>query len=163
MRHFLFLLLGLLAIGISHHGCAAVTLPPVIADQMVLQRDSVVPIWGKADPGEKVTVEFAGQSHAATADASGKWMVRLTRLKANSEPAQMVVRGKNTVTLSDVLVGEVWLASGQSNMAFPLSSAHNGAEELPSARDPLLRFLTVKAASSPEPLAESVASWKACG
>ncbi|MEY5011459.1 MAG: hypothetical protein RLZZ253_2598 [Verrucomicrobiota bacterium] len=161
MRHSLFFPLGLLAVGIVHPAFADVTLPPVIADQMVLQRDSVVPIWGKADPGEKVTVEFAGQSHAATADASGKWMVRLTPLKANADPAQMLIRGKNRITLSDVLVGEVWLASGQSNMAFPLGSAHNSAEELPSAGDPLLRFLTVKAATSPEPLAESVASWKA--
>lgn len=160
MRTFSLVPLGVCLFFLTHHCSADIALPPVIASRMILQRDSAAPIWGKAEPGEKVTVEFAGQSHSATADSLGKWMVRLSPLKSSSEPAEMILRGKNTVTLSDVLVGEVWLASGQSNMAYPLSSAHNANEVLPTTEDPQLRFLTVTRATAHEPLGESPAKWE---
>lgn len=99
---------------------ADVTLPKVIDSQMVLQRDREVPIWGWADPAEEVTVEFAGQVKKAMPDATGKWMVKLDRLTASAESRAMTVKGKNVIQLDDVLVGEVWLASGQSNMEWPL-------------------------------------------
>ena len=95
---------------------ADVTLPKVIDSQMVLQRDKEVPIWGWADPAEAVTVEFAGQVKMAMPDASGKWMVKLDPLAASAESRAMTVKGKNEIKLEDILVGEVWLASGQSNM-----------------------------------------------
>jgi len=88
----------------------------VFGDHMVLQRDMAVPVWGTADPGEKVTVSFRGQQQVATADKDGKWMVRLQPLQVG-EAAELVVAGRNSVTFQDVLVGEVWVGSGQSNMA----------------------------------------------
>jgi sialate O-acetylesterase len=88
----------------------------VFSDNAVLQRDKPIPIWGTADAGEKVSVSFAGRTATATADAAGKWRVDLPALPANATPANMVTKGKNTVTRTGILVGEVWLASGQSNM-----------------------------------------------
>jgi len=95
----------------------AVKVNRMFGEHMVLQRDMPVPVWGTADAGEKVTVAFSGQSKTATADAGGKWMVRLDALKVGKKPATMTVIASNTVTITDVLVGEVWIGSGQSNMA----------------------------------------------
>ena len=86
---------------------AAVRLSKIFGDGMVLQRDMPVPVWGWAKAGEKVTVSFAGQEKSATADASGKWMVRLDAMSASASPREMTVAGENTLTLKDVLVGEV--------------------------------------------------------
>jgi sialate O-acetylesterase len=101
---------------------ADVALPKVIDSKMVLQRDRPVPIWGWADPGEEVTVAFAGQVKKAVPDASGKWLVQLDPLTASAESRRMVIKGRNEIALEDVLVGEVWLASGQSNMEWPFAS-----------------------------------------
>jgi len=95
---------------------ADVTLPAVLSSHMVLQRDMPVPIWGQAAPGERVTVQFRGQTHSTQADAQGQWLVKLAPLAAGG-PEQLVVKAANTSILEDVLVGEVWLGSGQSNMA----------------------------------------------
>jgi len=95
---------------------AEVKLPPVIGSHMVLQQDMAVPIWGTAAPGEKVTVGFRGQTKSATADAQGKWLLKLDPLKAGG-PDTLRVKGTNAIDLEDVLVGEVWVGSGQSNMA----------------------------------------------
>jgi len=92
-------------------------LPPIVSSHMVLQQALAVPIWGTAAPGEDVTVEFAGQKKTAKADGEGKWSVKLAAMPANAEPRTMTIRASNTVTLDDVLVGEVWVGSGQSNMA----------------------------------------------
>ena len=99
---------------------ADVVLPKVISSNMVLQRDAKVPIWGKADVGETISVNFAGQSISTVADDEGKWSVTLKPLKLNTQAAEMVVAGKNKITLSNILVGDVWLCSGQSNMEYPL-------------------------------------------
>src|SRR5688572_5844440 len=96
---------------------ASVRLPAVISDHMVLQSGSAATIWGWADAGEAVTVSFAGDTQKAKANAEGKWSVKLENLKASSEPQALTVQGNNTIAVQDVLVGEVWLASGQSNMA----------------------------------------------
>lgn len=94
---------------------ADVKLPDVFSDNMVLQREQTVPVWGTADPGEKVNVSLNGQTASATAGKDGKWMARLGKMTAGG-PFEMTVSGKNTVTFRNVLVGEVWLCSGQSNM-----------------------------------------------
>lgn len=99
---------------------AAVALPDVIGSHMVLQRDMPVPIWGTADPAEKITVTFRDQKKTVTADAQGKWRVNLDPLKLG-EPATLTVAGSNTLTLTDVLVGEVWVGSGQSNIDSPVT------------------------------------------
>ena len=88
----------------------------VFGDRMVLQRGKPAPIWGTAEPGEKVTVIFAGQSKTTAADADGKWQVVLDPLKVNTKPQTLTIAGKDTVTFEDVLVGDVWIFSGQSNM-----------------------------------------------
>ena len=95
---------------------ADVTLAPLFADHAVLQRDRPVPIWGTADVGEKVVVTFAGQSHAVTAAADGRWIVVLDALPTSAIGADLVVTGKNTLTLKTIVIGDVWLCSGQSNM-----------------------------------------------
>ena len=95
---------------------ADVTLPPFISDHMVLQRESKAPLWGTAAPGEKVTVRFRDQEQKTAADAEGKWRVELKGLKVGG-PDDLIIAGKNTIKLTDVLVGDVWVGSGQSNMA----------------------------------------------
>jgi sialate O-acetylesterase len=96
---------------------AEITMPDIFGDNMVMQRELPVPVWGSAAPGEKVSVSFAGQTLKTTADAQGKWMVTLKPLKTSTIEQTMTVSGSNTVTFSGVVVGEVWLCSGQSNMA----------------------------------------------
>ena len=100
--------------------CAKLTVGKMFSDNMVLQREMPVPVWGTADAGDKVTVEFAGQKKVATADADGKWSVKLDALKTSDKPAEMKVSTSSSddaVTFANVLVGEVWIGSGQSNMA----------------------------------------------
>ena len=111
---------ALLFIGLSAPLCADVRVPAIIGSHMVLQRDMPLPIWGQAEPGEKVTVEIAGQSHETKADREGRWSVKLTPLKVGP-PLAMSIAGKNRLEFEDVLVGEVWICSGQSNMQFAIT------------------------------------------
>src|SRR5271157_2553103 len=112
-------LLVLFALIAAATAAADVKLPALISDNMVLQQGRQVAIWGTADAGEQVTVSFEDQKQSATADASGQWKVELAPLKQGG-PFEMTVAGKNTVTLHNVLVGEVWICSGQSNMEMPV-------------------------------------------
>jgi sialate O-acetylesterase len=107
---------------------AKVELPPIISSHMVLQRDMAVPIWGTADNGETVTVKFRGQQKQTTADGTGKWMIKLDPLKAGG-PDTLTV---NDIVLEDVLVGEVWVGSGQSNMQMPAADYVKGDPVLAS-------------------------------
>ena len=129
---------------------AAVRLARVFGDHMVLQRGKQLPIWGTAAPGEKVTVALAGQSLTATADKDGRWMVRLAPLKASATPAAIAASASNTVTIADVLVGDVWLCSGQSNMQWPLRRAASAATAVPAAGQPAMRLLNLTPAVPPE-------------
>ncbi|NLN02955.1 MAG: sialate O-acetylesterase, partial [Lentisphaerae bacterium] len=95
---------------------ANVKLATIFNSNMVLQRDMEVPVWGTAEPGEEVAVAFAGQNLKTTADDKGDWEVRLAPLAASTNGRPLVVTGKNTITNANVLVGDVWLCSGQSNM-----------------------------------------------
>ena len=94
-------------------------LPTLFSDHMVLQQGAEIHVWGKADPAERVSVSIAVRSGAATADAAGCWSVRLPALQAGG-PFTLTVQGKTTIVFKDVMIGEVWVASGQSNMAFML-------------------------------------------
>ncbi len=96
---------------------ADVTVAPVFTDKMILQRGLPVPVWGTAAPGEKVSVSFAGQKRETAADDKGQWMVKLEPLETSKAERELVVKGSTTLTFAGVLVGEVWLCSGQSNMA----------------------------------------------
>ncbi|MDB4461665.1 hypothetical protein N9043_01795, partial [bacterium] len=92
---------------------ADITLPTVFGEGMVLQRNLPVPIWGTATPQEKVTVNFASQQHSTKADENGKWMIKLNPLSTSSKGSKLTIKGSNELILNDVLVGEVWLCSGQ--------------------------------------------------
>ncbi|MDX6765240.1 MAG: sialate O-acetylesterase [Candidatus Methylacidiphilales bacterium] len=138
----------------------------VFADGMVLQRDVPVPVWGMAQPGETVTVEFAGQSKSTQVTADGKWMIRLDPMPANAGGAEMRVRSPaESVSLKDILVGEVWFCSGQSNMASTMKSlekAPDYAGDLTSADHPLIRHAAVPRTPSLQPLNETAMKWVVC-
>ena len=123
---------------------ADVTPAPLFTDHAVLQRDKPVPVWGTADAGEKVSVTFAGQTKSATASADGRWSVTLDALTASATPATLTIAGKNTLTLSDILVGEVWLASGQSNMEWAVNNTYDKAIDVPASANPLIRHIKIK-------------------
>jgi hypothetical protein len=99
---------------------SALPLPGIFGDNMVLQQKQRVPVWGWSKPGTEVTVKFAGQIKCARAGADGRWEVNLNSLKASSQPADLVIEAGETRTFTNILVGEVWLCSGQSNMEKPL-------------------------------------------
>lgn len=133
---------------------ADVRLPAIFGDHMVLQQDAKLPVWGKADPGERVTVDFAGQSATTNADPDGRWRVDLTPVPAADRGQPLAVRGNNLVTFTDVVVGDVWLASGQSNMEFGLQIADGGKEAIAKGDDASLRLFLVPYATSLTPLSE---------
>lgn len=132
-------ILGLLPFGLR----AEVRLPAIFSDHMVLQKTARVPVWGWAKPGEQVKVEIAGQSATALTDQDGKWMAALDLGNAGSGPFEMQVSGENSLTIRDVLIGEVWLASGQSNMEFTLDRTMGAKEEIAAAQNPQLREFKV--------------------
>ncbi|HUW19250.1 MAG TPA: sialate O-acetylesterase [Sedimentisphaerales bacterium] len=121
-------------VGCSFGSIASADVKPadILGDHMVLQCGMAVPVWGTAEPGEEVTVTFDGQSKKTKADFSGRWMTMLDPLKVG-KPRAMTIAGKNTITFNDVLVGEVWVCSGQSNMAMKMSAVNNAQEEIAAA------------------------------
>jgi sialate O-acetylesterase len=136
-------MLALLAGDLAH---AEVTLPKILASHMVVQRELPVHVWGMAVPGEDVSVSFRGESRSAKANWLGRWNIYLAPGAAGG-PFQMTVRGgaaAQTITLDDVLVGDVWVASGQSNMEFEMRKAATAAQDLPLAGIPRIRLLMVK-------------------
>jgi len=140
---------------------ADVRLPKIFSDHMVLQREMATPVWGWADPGETITVKVAGQTVSATADPAGTWHVKLAPLKAGG-PYELVVAGKTTVTVTDVLVGDVWICAGQSNMEFGLGSSDNGRETVIAATNQQIRLLSVKSPQSPLPVTDTPNGWTLC-
>jgi sialate O-acetylesterase len=123
----------------------------VFQTNMVLQRDKPIHVWGWAEPGEQVTVTFAGEQASAEAGRNRAWKVVLPAVPANSNPQQMEVKGKNkTLVLGNILVGDVWVLGGQSNMEFPLAKVENGQLEIISANYPEIRILTVPSGQGPE-------------
>ena len=141
---------------------ANISLPDVISDGMMLQQRQRVPIWGKADPGEVVTVRFAGQTKGVTAAADGKWLVRLDPMGANATPATMMISGKNTIELKNILIGEVWLVAGQSNMQRLLSETANGEAAIAAANHPLIRLFNVSRQVAFKHASLPLGTWQAC-
>ena len=122
---------------------AAADLPLVFSDGMVLQRGKPIPVWGRSAPGAKVRVQFAGKGAQATADAHGDWRVVLPAHAAGGPFEITVDDGAKPVVLHDVLVGEVWLASGQSNMEWPLLTTDDAQAAIAEANDPLIRHFKI--------------------
>lgn len=140
---------------------ADVRLPHIFGSHMVLQRDMPVPVWGWADADEEVTVTFRDQSKSTKGGADGKWQVTLDSLSLG-EPAALTVKGRNTLTLDDVLVGEVWLASGQSNMQWSIKQAIDPDLESLAAGHPQIRLFYVPRVAKAEPQTDVDAQWTAC-
>lgn len=155
-----FLLLGIIPLcaGLAR---AEVTLPAIFSDHMVMQRDVSVPVWGWADPGEQVTVTIAGQSQVATTDGSGQWQVKLGPLSP-AGALTLTIQGHNSISIQDVLVGEVWLASGQSNMQLSVNDVTNAWREKAAANFPQIRMFTVGRRPAPSPQTHCEGHWVVC-
>jgi sialate O-acetylesterase len=137
-----FLRLVVIFSALAGSGLADPVLPHLFSDHMVLQQGRAIHIWGKADRSEVVNVTLAGHTSSATADSLGGWSVLLQSLNAGG-PFTLVIHGKKEVTIKDVMIGEVWIASGQSNMSFSLDGVENGATEVSKANYPQIRLFTV--------------------
>jgi sialate O-acetylesterase len=141
---------------------ADVTLPVVLGEHMVVQRGLPVHIWGAADPHESVTVEFRGETRSATADDLGRWSVYLRPAEAGG-PFELTIHGRNTIALKDVLVGDVWVASGQSNMELRVQSTANAKAEIAAANYPRIRLFQALHKVSDYPLDDIAAhGWALC-
>ena len=144
------------------HTRADVKLPNVIASHMVLQRDLPLPIWGWADPEEDITVRLDDCEVATKADAHGNWKVKLPAVKADGKAHRLIVTGKNKIELEDILFGEVWLGSGQSNMEWGLAATHGAAEAIAAADYPQIRLFHVPKTQAPAPAKDVDAAWNVC-
>jgi sialate O-acetylesterase len=135
---------------------------PLFSENMVLQRGIECPVWGWAAPGEAVTVSMAGKSAQASAGADGKWMARLGPFEAGG-PHRLTVEGKTErVAFGNVLVGDVWICSGQSNMQMSVSSSNNADQEIAGANQPLIRLFTVPNVTALEPQTTVNGTWQLC-
>ena len=141
---------------------AAVTVPSIIGDHMVLQEGKSAPVWGKAAPGESVSVSIGGKTVKTTADKDGRWMVKLPKMKAGG-PLEMTITGKeNALAVKDILVGEVWIGSGQSNMQWTVKDSKNGKDECAAANYPNIRLFYVKRTVATTPQDNCEGEWKVC-
>lgn len=150
--------------GVTLHA-AELKLACLFSDHAVLQCDAAVPVWGWADAGTEVAVEFAGQKKRVVADAAGKWMVRLDALKASTEPRALTATETKTnarIQVQDVLVGEVWLGSGQSNMAMTVNRAKDFEAEKGLANLPLVRMFKEESAAADTEQADGKGAWVVC-
>jgi sialate O-acetylesterase len=141
---------------------ADVTVPALLADHMVVQRGLPVHVWGMAAPHEAVAVTFRGETKTGTADDDGRWSIYLSPGEAGG-PFELSIKATNTIVLHDILVGDVWVASGQSNMEFPMTGLVNAQTEIAAAQNPKIRLFLVKHKPADYPL-ENVESkgWAAC-
>lgn len=139
---------------------ADVRLPAIFSDNLVLQQGKPVTVWGFAAADEDVTVRFAGQTQVTRADLDGKWRISLDPMTANAQPQELSVSGKNTVTLKNLLIGEVWVCSGQSNMQWTVSQSANAEQEIAGANAPQIRMFTVERATGMTPATDVKGSWK---
>ena len=155
---FVRLLSLLILLSVSIAARAEVHLPAIISDNMVLQQQTKVRIWGNANSGERVTVTLQQKSASAVADKQGHWETFLNTGKAGG-PFELTVKGDNLITIKNVLIGEVWLCSGQSNMEWPLINTFGGAETVAQAKYPEIRLFTVEKHTSTTPLNDVVGHW----
>lgn len=154
------LLLFGLATGLAS---ADVTLSKIFGDHMVIQQGQPIRLFGKADAGEKITAQLAGKSASGVASKDGAFRIELPAMKADGKAHDLVVRGSNTVTIKDVLLGEVWICSGQSNMEWPVSGALNSKEEIAAANHPQIRLFNVPGhVAGPVPNDDPRGSWQIC-
>jgi len=140
---------------------ADLKMPQIFSDGMVLQRETSAKVWGWADADVAIKVSFAGQTHETKADQNGDWDLDLKRLKTSAEGSELKIEADgDSKVIKDVLVGEVWLASGQSNMEWKVASSGGAKEEIPSAKDPLLRVFVSANVSTEKPQKDWQGSWQ---
>jgi sialate O-acetylesterase len=140
---------------------AEVQMPNIFGKHMVLQRDQLNPVWGKANPGERVIVRIDGQSHSTYAGPNGRWKVKLRSMPAGG-PHVLEVVGDNELRFEDVMVGEVWVCSGQSNMQWPVSQSDGGDLEIPLANEPMIRMISVPQVGTQIPQDNFKGQWEHC-
>ncbi|MHB9133465.1 MAG: sialate O-acetylesterase [Armatimonadota bacterium] len=157
-RLYILLVTALLAVSVLQ---ANVKLNGLFCDNMVLQRDANVPVWGQASPDEKVTVTLGNQQVSATADTQGRWAVKLASLPAGG-PVEVTVTGANTITLRNVLIGDVWVCGGQSNMVMALYGTLGGEAEAAQAKYPNIRYFAQTVTAALEPQADCLGKWVPC-
>ncbi len=133
----------------------------LFSDHMVIQRDRLVPVWGWTTPGQEVTVSLAGESATTEADEDGRWTVKLGPFAAGG-PHTLLVQGPQKTTIEDVLIGDVWICSGQSNMEWPVAAANNPQEEIAAADHPQIRLFSVPKRIAMEPLSTVDGRWQIC-
>lgn len=138
------------------------TLAPLFRDHAVLQRDRAVAVWGWAGPGEKIQVAFGGQKLETVADPAGKWRTDLAAMPASAESRDLTVTGKTTLVVKDVLVGEVWLCSGQSNMVWQVGKVKDAGKEVAAANYPLIRQFLVARTVAEKPADTVAGAWIPC-
>ena len=162
-KHIVLILSSILLLVSAGAAVADVKLPAIIGDNMVLQQGGKVSIWGWADPGEEVTagVSWLSMKWAVTADKDGKWSFQMNAPKAGG-PHEMTLTGKNTITIKNILVGEVWVGSGQSNMQMTVQSSANATEEIAGADYPKIRLFSVTRKVAETPQADCEGSWVEC-
>jgi sialate O-acetylesterase len=142
---------GFFLLALPAVGYADVRLPGIFGEHMVLQRGLKLPVWGWASPGEKVTVNFGGKTASTSTGADGTWQLELPPFPASDQPQTFTVAGKNKITFTDVLVGDVWIASGQSNMEFGIQTDENAKQAIAGAKDSSLRLFFVPWATALDP------------
>lgn len=151
--------ISFLLLSLSAH--AVIRLPALAGSNMVLQRDRPLRIWGYGNPGEQVSLSFAGQTGKALTAADGKWKIALKAMPAGG-PYQLVLQGTNRIVLENILLGDVWVCSGQSNMEFSLKEEKHAQTEVPAATDPQLRLFMVQKGISLTPREDCGGKWQVC-
>ncbi|WPJ96475.1 sialate O-acetylesterase [Coraliomargarita algicola] len=148
----------------SQTALAELKLPAIFGSHMVLQQEGKIPVWGWEDPGETITVSFAGESVETTADESGQWKLALPQMATSHQGQSMTIHSSSgdRITYEDVLVGEVWICSGQSNMEWSVANSNNSAAEAASAHYPEIRYFDVKNELAYEPQEDLTGHWVVC-
>jgi sialate O-acetylesterase len=154
-------ILGLVALLAASSAHADVSVASLFTDYAVLQQGLPVPVWGKADPGEKVSVTYQGQTETATTGTDGRWKITFQPF-APGLSGSLVVAGSNTITLNKVVTGEVWLCSGQSNMGLPVKLALDPEKEIAASLNPMIRLFAVRPAILDQPTDTVIGRWQVC-
>ena len=141
---------------------SAIVLPEILADSMVLQRNQLIPIWGTADVCETVEISFGGQTVSAETNEKGEWKIWMGPFSTSATPSSMVISGSNRIELKNILVGEVWLCAGQSNMQWLLEKTTGGPEAIAAANNPNIRLFNVNRDVAFKRRKGKLASWQVC-
>lgn len=141
---------------------AEVSLAPIFTDHAVLQRNQPIPVWGWSDPGEKIIVKFSGKTAKTVGDENGKWRIELPALRAKSKGQNLTASGTNEITLHDILIGDVWLCGGQSNMEMVIRNSRDAEAEIAAANFPQIRHIKVAKNIAAAPITSIEGAWTVC-